>query len=57
MAKVFSSIVKDQIINHHPEMLIFQGGLIKLILSIYSFMLWDFYVCLSAKCLIGGEKL
>jgi|GEM_PF-4999323 len=28
MAKVFSSIVKDQIINHHPEMLIFQGGLI-----------------------------
>jgi len=33
MAKVFSSIVKDQIINHHPEMLIFQGGLIRLLLK------------------------
>jgi hypothetical protein len=31
MAKVFSSIVKEQIMNHHPERLIFQGELIKVI--------------------------
>jgi cyclopropane fatty-acyl-phospholipid synthase-like methyltransferase len=44
MAKVFSSIVKDQIMNHHPEMLIFQGGLITSYLKIILVVLMNIQV-------------
>jgi hypothetical protein len=46
MAKVFSSIVKEQIMNHHPEMFIFQGGLISSILLLSSYL---YFVCSTSE--------